>query len=302
MPLPKDNALRKALPLFTFLTEYFPDAILELVKVSVAGNMQHNPGEPMHWARGKSMDQLNTAQRHMWDYATTGPYNDEPPLPPEILAAIGGEPPMHLANAAWRLLAQIQLDCESRAAAYAASAQDSVELFPEAYQLTPDPLQPEERVVGMHPALAAPFGPGARAVQAVMEKAVSDGLVTRVDGGMPAALVNHSLVPGRLTLACGCHGYCKGGHPALVVPMGTGPRDPAGVPYAQLGPFSMVGTGPRDPALVVPMGTVEPLPQPIADAAALCTHGYIICRVCNHPKGAVWNDVPPVPVPFDPAD
>jgi len=208
MPLPKDNALRKALPLFTFLTEYFPDAILELVKVSVAGNMQHNPGEPMHWARGKSMDQLNTAQRHMWDYATTGPYNDEPPLPPEILAAIGGEPPMHLANAAWRLLAQIQLDCEARAAAQsAASAQEPIELFPDAYALTPDPLQPEERVVGMLPALAAPF------------------------------------TPGRLTLACGCHGYCKGGHelPQVpVVPMGTGPKDPAGVPYAQLGPFAMV--------------------------------------------------------------
>lgn len=214
MPLPKDNALRKALPLFTFLTEYFPDAILELVKVSVAGNMQHNPGEPMHWARGKSMDQLNTAQRHMWDYATTGPYNDEPPLPPEILAAIGGEPPMHLANAAWRLLAQIQLDCEQRA-----RVQTVVELFPDAYALTPDPLQPEERITGMHPALGAPFGSEPNGDYGIpIEK--------------PAALVNHSLVPGRLTLDCGCKGYCKGGHPALVVPTGTGPKDPAGVPYS----------------------------------------------------------------------
>ena len=230
MPLPKDNALRKALPLFTFLTEYFPDAILELVKVSVAGNMQHNPGEPMHWARGKSMDQLNTAQRHMWDYATTGLYNDEPPLPPEILAAIGGEPPMHLANAAWRLLAQIQLDCERRQ-----EFKDSqLELYPDAYQLTPDPLQPEERVVGMVPELAAPFGSQPNGDYGIpLEK--------------PPALVNHSLAPGRLQLGCGCYGYCKGGHAAVVaeavaaiVPMGTGPKDPAGVPYAQLGPFAMV--------------------------------------------------------------
>jgi hypothetical protein len=215
MPLPKDDKLRKALPLFTFLTEYFPDAILELVKVSVAGNMQHNPGEPMRWARGKSMDQLNTAQRHMWDYATSGPYNDEPPLPPEILAAIGGEPPMHLANAAWRLLAQIQLDCEQRA-----KVQEVVELFPDAYQLTPDPLQPEERVVGMMPELAAPYG--------------DYGAPLETPPPLPGTLVNHSLVPGRLTLACGCKGYCKGGHAPEIVPTGTGPRDPDGKLYREI--------------------------------------------------------------------
>ncbi len=203
MPLPKDNALRKALPLFTFLTEYFPDAILELVKVSVAGNMKHNPGEPMHWARGKSMDQLNTAQRHMFDYGMGEMYNDHE-LAPEILAAIGGEPPMHLANAAWRLLAQIQLDCEERA-----SSQEEIPLCPDAYQLTPDPLQPEERVVGMHP-----------------------------------ALVHRATVPGRLKLDCGCFGSCKGLHEFLEPTRGTGPRDPRGNLYmaealaaVQLPPF-----------------------------------------------------------------
>lgn len=230
MPLPKDNALRKALPLFTFLTEYFPDAILELVKVSVAGNMQHNPGEPMHWARGKSMDQLNTAQRHMWDYATTGPYNDEPPLPPEILAAIGGEPPMHLANAAWRLLAQIQLDCEQRA-----RVQEVVELFPDAYTLAADSVADNvARRNGAIPELAAGYGT----------------MASPTPEQVALAAPFKQFTPGRLKLECGCFGVCKGGHelPQVpVVPTGTGPRDPAGVPYAQLGPFAMVDVpGPRD--------------------------------------------------------
>lgn len=236
MPLPKDNALRKALPLFTFLTEYFPDAILELVKVSVAGNMQHNPGEPMHWARGKSMDQLNTAMRHVWDHATIGVYDDEPPLPPEILAAIGGESPLHLAKAAWRLLAQIQLMCEERA-----RVQEVVELFPDAYALTPDPLQPEERIVGMVPELAAPFGSEPNG-----DAGIPDEKPAAPFGAEPTVPV----VPGRLALACGCKGYCKGGHPAesiqngyrvlvpspvpgkRLVPTGAGPCDPNGTPYA----------------------------------------------------------------------
>lgn len=96
--LPTDDKSRKALPIFTFLTEYFPDAIVELVKVSVAGNEQHNPGEPLHWARGKSMNQLDTAFRHMWDHKrgtvldTDGQY--------------------HMAKAAWRALAELQLAVE----------------------------------------------------------------------------------------------------------------------------------------------------------------------------------------------
>lgn len=102
MPLPTDNAARKALPIFTWLTKYFPDAIIELVKVSVAGNIQHNPElDPtdIRWARGKSMNQLDTAFRHLWDHAmgetkdTDGQY--------------------HLAKTAWRALAALQLQIEA---------------------------------------------------------------------------------------------------------------------------------------------------------------------------------------------
>lgn len=96
--LPTDAKARKALPLYTFMMEYFPDAWLEVVKVAVVGNNQHNPGEPLHWARGKSMDQMDSAFRHVFDYGK-GVKKD-------------GE--MYtLAQAAWRLLAQLQLDLEA---------------------------------------------------------------------------------------------------------------------------------------------------------------------------------------------
>jgi hypothetical protein len=93
--LPFDPKARKALPLYTFLTQYFPDAIAELVKVSVNGNAQHNPGEPLHWSRGKSTDQLDAAMRHLFDHGAGIRY-DESGM-------------MVLAQAAWRILAEIQI-------------------------------------------------------------------------------------------------------------------------------------------------------------------------------------------------
>ena len=99
MSLPTDDKARKGLPLWTFLMDYFPDTFLAVANVSIAGNEQHNPGEPLHWARGKSMDQMNTAFRHMWDHGrgtvkdTDGQY--------------------HLAKAIWRLSAELQLLIEA---------------------------------------------------------------------------------------------------------------------------------------------------------------------------------------------
>lgn len=107
----QDYKGRKNIPIFTFLTSYFPKAMVELTKVCVAGNMQHNPEtEPtaIFWARGKSMDQLNTALRHMMDHAITGAFDEEPP---EVQAYIGGNT-RHLAKAAWRILAELELSIE----------------------------------------------------------------------------------------------------------------------------------------------------------------------------------------------
>lgn len=89
---------RKDHPVFTGVLMYFPDAIAAVAHVSKLGNDQHNPGQPLHWARGKSTDQTNTATRHMMDHGvgnikdTDGAY--------------------HMAKAAWRCLAELQLTIE----------------------------------------------------------------------------------------------------------------------------------------------------------------------------------------------
>ena len=99
MSLPTDDKSRKALPLWDFLMKYFPDAFVEVCRMAVVCNEQHNPGEPLHWAREKSKDQLNTAFRHMFDYGRG--------------VKIDTDGTHHLAKAIWRLSAQLQLDIEA---------------------------------------------------------------------------------------------------------------------------------------------------------------------------------------------
>lgn len=98
MSLPTDYNARKAIPIFDGVVMYFPDALAAVAEVSVAGNAQHNPGEPLHWARGKSMDQYNTVIRHMIDHRQ-GNVKDT-------------DGTRHLAKAAWRILAALQLSIE----------------------------------------------------------------------------------------------------------------------------------------------------------------------------------------------
>lgn len=60
-----DSAYRKAFPITTGLLDYFPDACAAVSEVSFQGNAKHNPGEPMHHARGKSMDHADCIARHL---------------------------------------------------------------------------------------------------------------------------------------------------------------------------------------------------------------------------------------------
>lgn len=99
MSLPADSIAREAFPIFSYTFTYFPDAYLAEVTAAVAGNDQHNPGEPLHWAREKSTDHMNKAFRHVWDYGT-GVKKDTDGC-------------WHLAKAIWRLKAQLQLDIEA---------------------------------------------------------------------------------------------------------------------------------------------------------------------------------------------
>ena len=63
--LPFDPKERKAIPLASGVLDYFPSALIEVAKVSQLGNDQHNPGQPLHWSRGKSFDHADTMQRHL---------------------------------------------------------------------------------------------------------------------------------------------------------------------------------------------------------------------------------------------
>ena len=102
-PAPKaaksDAEVRKGQPVATGVLAYFPDAIRALAELSRAGNDKHNPGQPLHWAREKSTDQLDAAVRHIMDHME-GRFIDH-----ELRT-------FALASAAWRLLAELQLFIE----------------------------------------------------------------------------------------------------------------------------------------------------------------------------------------------
>ena len=67
MTLPTDSAERKEYPLHAGLLAYFPAALAGVARHSKLGNYKHNPGEPLHHARGKSMDHEDCILRHLVD-------------------------------------------------------------------------------------------------------------------------------------------------------------------------------------------------------------------------------------------
>ncbi len=88
----KSSAERKEYPVATGFLDYFRDAIFRVANVSYVGNQQHNPGQPTHWARSKSADHADCLARHM-------------------LSRTQEE---HLASAAWRAMADLQIFLEKR--------------------------------------------------------------------------------------------------------------------------------------------------------------------------------------------
>ena len=58
-------ATRKASPVMTGFLDYFPNAAIAIARLSMAGNDQHNPGEPLHWAKEKSSDHADCIVRHL---------------------------------------------------------------------------------------------------------------------------------------------------------------------------------------------------------------------------------------------
>ena len=45
---------RKKYPVYTGVLKYFPDALMEVSRVSLIGNEQHHAGKPLHWDKTKS--------------------------------------------------------------------------------------------------------------------------------------------------------------------------------------------------------------------------------------------------------
>lgn len=95
LPIPEGAAERKTVPMCTGLLDYFPDALAAVAHVSYVGNQQHNPGEALHWARGKSTDEADTVIRHITQRGTTDT-----------------DGVRHSAKAAWRMLALLQKELE----------------------------------------------------------------------------------------------------------------------------------------------------------------------------------------------
>jgi hypothetical protein len=86
---------RKKIPVFSGVMKYFPDALMEVAKVSYAGNEQHNPGEELHWAREKGGNDLDALSRHLID-----------------AGKIDEDGVLHSAKIAWRALANLQRELE----------------------------------------------------------------------------------------------------------------------------------------------------------------------------------------------
>jgi hypothetical protein len=67
LTLGTDSSARKDIPVTSGVLKYAPAAIAGVAKISKAGNDKHNPGQPLHHARGKSTDHSDCIVRHTMD-------------------------------------------------------------------------------------------------------------------------------------------------------------------------------------------------------------------------------------------
>lgn len=114
--MPEGTLQRKDVPLCTGVLDYFPAAFAAVARLSKFGNDKHNPGQPLHWARGKSMDHADCLLRHLADRGITDPETGM----------------SHTVEVAWRALALLQEEEEARGAPLARGAR-----LPEESPLTP---------------------------------------------------------------------------------------------------------------------------------------------------------------------
>lgn len=97
MSLPTDAKARKRIPIYSGLIRYFPDALAAVAECSYVGNQQHNPGQPLHWDRTKSADDLDALCRHLLE-----------------ADKVDADGVLHLTKVAWRALAALQRALEAQ--------------------------------------------------------------------------------------------------------------------------------------------------------------------------------------------
>ncbi len=86
---------RKRIAMVSGLLDLFPDALAYVSVVTRIGGEQHNPGQPLSWLRGKSMDQADALLRHLVERGT-----------------MDNDGVLHSGHVAWRALAILQLELE----------------------------------------------------------------------------------------------------------------------------------------------------------------------------------------------
>ena len=92
-----DSKQRKMMPVVSGVLDYFPDAIAAVAYVSYLGNQKHNPGQDLHWARGKSDDHIDCLGRHLLSRG-----------------GVDQEGIMEYAEMVWRGMASLQLYIEKK--------------------------------------------------------------------------------------------------------------------------------------------------------------------------------------------
>lgn len=90
--LPEDSEERKEYPIYSGFLQYFPAAIAAVANHSYKGNLKHNPDSPnvLYHDRAKSTDEPDALVRHLME----------------------GD----LVGMAWRAMAMLQKDLESKGA------------------------------------------------------------------------------------------------------------------------------------------------------------------------------------------
>ena len=107
--MPLGSADRKNVPIVSGVLDYFPAALAAVARLSKFGNDKHNPGEPLHWSRGKSADHADCIGRHLVDRGIVDPETGM----------------SHTVEIAWRALALLQLEEEARGAPVARGSRET---------------------------------------------------------------------------------------------------------------------------------------------------------------------------------